>query len=329
MNTYLKTFIVSVLCLFVLAACGNSEKEKVSNEPAKSASEDQTITIKHAMGESSLPEQPKRVVILTNEGTEALLAMGVKPVGAVQSWLGDPWYDHITDKMEGVELVGTEMEVNLEKIAQLQPDLIIGNKVRQEAIYDKLNAIAPTVFAETLTGKWKDNFSLYAQALNLEEKGAEVLAQYDAHVEEVKSNLGDKVNQSVSVVRFLAGTSYLYYVDSFSGTIFEQVGFKRAEHQAELFGADNKYGNLSTEVGKELIPKMDADLLFYYTYAPNGDKAAYDTATEWTSDPLWKKLNAVQQGKAYEVSDAIWNTAGGVLAANQMLDELEELVLQK
>ena len=42
----------------------------------------------------------KRVVILTNEGTEALLALGVKPVGAVQSWLGDPWYDHIT-KNEG------------------------------------------------------------------------------------------------------------------------------------------------------------------------------------------------------------------------------------
>ncbi|MED3855592.1 iron siderophore-binding protein, partial [Priestia megaterium] len=41
-----------------------------------------------AMGKTEIPKTPKRVVVLTNEGTEALLAMGIKPVGAVQSWLG-------------------------------------------------------------------------------------------------------------------------------------------------------------------------------------------------------------------------------------------------
>lgn len=48
-----------------------------------------------------------------------------------------------------------------------------------------------------------------------------------------------------------------------------------------------------------------------------------------TSDPLWKNLNAVKNGNAYEVSDAVWNTAGGVIAANKMLDELEKIMVSK
>ena len=43
------------------------------------------------MGTATIDGTPKKVVVLTNEATEAVLALGVKPVGAVQSWLGDPW----------------------------------------------------------------------------------------------------------------------------------------------------------------------------------------------------------------------------------------------
>ncbi|KMY52423.1 ABC transporter substrate-binding protein [Peribacillus loiseleuriae] len=314
------------MTMFLLAACGNNTDEKaVKPKDEGNKTEDTSYTIEHAMGSTTLDQTPKKVVVLSNEGTEALLALGVTPVGAVQSWTGDPWYDHIKDKMQGVSVVGTESEVNLEKIASLKPDLIIGTKMRQEAVYDQLSAIAPTVFSETLRGDWKENFSLYAKALNLEEKGKVVLSQFDAHVDDVKQKLGDQVNQEVSVVRFMAGKSRIYYTDSFSGVIFNQLGFKRAQPQAELFAADNKLGNLAIEVGKEVIPKMDGDVLFYFTYTPKGDQAALDTAKEWTNDPLWKNLNAVKTGNVHEVSDAVWNTAGGVLAANLMLDDIADI----
>lgn len=322
-HTYRKTVLTlfSALLVLILAAC-NSSNETV--EKSESTNESESYTVQHAMGETPIEKKPERVVVLTNEGTEALLALGVKPVGAVQSWLGDPWYDHIASDMEGVEVVGVEHEVNVEKIAELEPDLIIGNKLRQEAIYEQLSKIAPTVFSETLRGEWQDNFKLYAKALNLEEKGEEVLAQYDAHIEEVKSALGDKLNQEVSVVRFMAGKTRIYYTDSFSGVIFEKLGFKRAEQQAEFFTDDNKLGKLAVEVGKEQIPEMDGDILFYFTYAPPGDKEAVKTEEEWTKDPLWNNLEAVKNGNVHKVDDAVWNTAGGVLAANLMLDDLVE-----
>lgn len=328
MNNMKKFFaIISIFSLLLLTACGQTKEDATTT--GKENKEDTSYTVEHAMGTTTIEKTPEKVVILTNEGTEALLALGVTPVGAVQSWLGDPWYDHISDDMKNVEVVGVEQEVNLEKIAALNPDLIIGNKLRQEAVYEQLSAIAPTVFSDTLRGDWKENFTLYAKALNLEEKGNEVLSQFDAHLAEVKQSLGDKVNQEISVVRFMAGKSRIYYTDSFSGVIFDQLGFKRAAQQAELFTADNKLGNLAIEVGKEVIPKMDGDVLFYFTYAPQGDQAALDTAAEWTNDPLWKNLNAVKSGNVYEVSDAIWNTAGGVLAANIMLDEIEDIFNKK
>lgn len=123
----------------------------------------------------------------------------------------------------------------MEAIAELKPDLIIGNKVRQEKIYDQLNAIAPTVFAESLAGNWKDNLTLYANAVNKADKGKEVIADFDKRVSDLKNKLGDQTNKTVSVVRFLSGESRIYYTDSFPGIILDQLGFKRPEKQVELF----------------------------------------------------------------------------------------------
>ncbi|MCY7264898.1 ABC transporter substrate-binding protein, partial [Pseudomonas protegens] len=81
---------------------------------------------------------------------------------------------HLKDKYKGIKPVGGESDLDLEKIAKLKPDLIIGNKFRQEAQYKKLSKIAPTVFSKELRGDWKENFNLYAKALGKEKKGKEV-----------------------------------------------------------------------------------------------------------------------------------------------------------
>ncbi|WP_163152417.1 ABC transporter substrate-binding protein [Anoxybacillus sp. MB8] len=307
-----------LVLLFVLSACnGSSKKTTTKQDEEKPVS----YTVEHAMGTTEIKGTPKRVVILTNEGTEALLALGVKPVGAVKSWLGDPWYDHIKDQMDGVKEIGTESEPNLEAIASLKPDLIIGNKLRQEKIYEQLNAIAPTVFSETLKGNWKENFMLYAKAVNKEEKGKEIMAAYDQRIEDLKAKLGDKLQMKVSIVRFLAGDVRIYHKDSFSGVILDQLGFARPESQ-------NINDFAEKGVTKERIPAMDGDILFYFTYE-EGDGAATKVEDEWINDPLFKNLNVAKQGKVYKVSDAIWNTAGGVLAANHMLDDIEKYFLNQ
>ncbi|MCQ6265422.1 iron-siderophore ABC transporter substrate-binding protein [Fictibacillus sp. WQ 8-8] len=312
-STYSKLgIILTVLSVMLLAACGGTgEKEKSGSEP-------KGYSVKHAMGTTKV-NSAKRVVVLTNEGTEAVLAMGVKPVGAVKSWLGNPWYDHIKADMKGVEVVGDESQVNLEKIASLKPDLIIGNKMRQEKIYDQLNKIAPTVFSEDLRGNWKNNFKLYSKALNKEKEGNKVISDYDQRVKDIKEKAGDSLNKEISVVRFMPGVSRIYLTNSFSGVVLDQLGFKRPKVETK--------DDFVAEVTKEQIPQMDGDELFYFTYEA-GDGGATKQEKEWTNDPLWKNLSAVKKGHVHKVSDAIWNTAGGVKAANLMLDDIEKYLVK-
>jgi iron complex transport system substrate-binding protein len=316
----LLTFL-SIIALFLLAACGGTEEKTTEKEETPKTTEETSYTIEHSMGSTTIKGTPKRVVILTNEGTEALLALGVTPVGAVKSFTGDPWYDHIADQLKDTEVVGVESEVNVEAIAALKPDLIIGNKMRQEKIYDQLNAIAPTVFAETLRGDWKVNFELYAKALNQEEKGKEVLDKYNNRIADLKNELGDKLNMKVSMVRFMAGEVRIYHKDTFSGVILGDLGFARPESQnVDDFAERN--------VTKERIPAMEGDILFYFTYE-TGDGKGSELEKEWIADPLFKNLEVAKKGEVHKVSDTIWNTAGGVLAANLMLDDIEKIFLKK
>lgn len=323
MRTSLRSFLsfISIIMIFTLAACsGSEEKNNAKQIDDSPKTEDTSYTIEHAMGSTTLEKVPQKVVILTNEGTEALLELGITPVGAVQSWTGDPWYDHIADQMNDVEVVGLESQVNLEAIAALQPDLIIGNKMRQEDIYEQLSTIAPTIFAEDLRGNWKNNFELYAKALNIEEKGKEIIETYDTRITDLKEQLDDKLNMKVSMVRFMAGDVRIYQKDSFSGVILAQLGFARPESQdVDEFAIKG--------ATKEQIPLMDGDILFYFTYE-TGDGVATELEKEWLEDPLFKNLEVAKNAEIYKVDDVIWNTAGGVKAANLMLDDIENTFLK-
>lgn len=312
-----KSFTVFVFLLafsMLLSACGKSNNKE---ESTKEDNKKEVINVEHAMGKTEVPANPKRVVILTNEGTEALLELGVKPVGAVKSWTGDPWYPHIKDKMKDVKVVGDEGQVNVETIASLKPDLIIGNKMRHEKVYEQLKAIAPTVFSETLRGEWKDNFKFYAKALNKEKEGQKVISDYESRMKDLKGKLGDKVNQEISMVRFMPGDVRIYHGDTFSGVILKELGFKRP-------GDQNKDDFAERNVSKERISAMDGDVLFYFTFDKGNEKKGSELEKEYINDPLFKNLNAVKNGKAYKVDDVIWNTAGGVMAANLLLDDIEK-----
>lgn len=272
--------------------------------------------VTHAMGTTQVPDAPQRVVILTNEGTEALLALGVTPVGAASSFTGDPWWPHITEQMAGVTALGTESAINLELVASLQPDLILGTKMRHEEIYPQLSAIAPTVMSERLRGDWKVNMRLYADALSLSDKAEEAIAGYDAKVADLRQKLGDKTQEEVSVIRFLAGQIRIYQLDTFSGVVLKDLGFHRPANQ--------NVEDFAIRTGKESIPDMDGDRIFYFTF-DTGNGEANAAEAEALADPLWQSLSAVKEGRVHKVNDGIWNTAGGIIAAGLMLDDLASI----
>ncbi|UXN75888.1 iron-siderophore ABC transporter substrate-binding protein (plasmid) [Devosia sp. A8/3-2] len=210
------------------------------------------------MGITTVPDVPKRIVILTNEGTEALLDLGIVPIAAVRSTVGEPQYPHIAVAMAGVDEVGSEDAPNLEVIAALQPDLIIGIKARHEAIYEQLSAMAPTVMSSVFDDQWLQNYQLYAKALGLEDKGRARVAAFEERIATLRRGLGDRVSDEISLVRFRAGgRTSLRAPATFAGDILRRIGFARPAVQAALTD--------SPEITKERIPEMDGDAIFYFT----------------------------------------------------------------
>ncbi len=316
-----------LLCMMiVLAGCGTKVPETGGNaangtdskgaasSSAPAAKADEVRKIKHIMGETEIKGTPKRVVVLTNEGTEAVLALGIKPVGAIQSWEGEPWHDHIKAEMDGVAVLGYEDQPNLEAIAQLNPDIIIGNKVRHEKIYDQLTKIAPTVFSEELSGRWKINFTFYADALNRKVEGEKALKEFDQRVADAKTKLGPKLASKVSIVKFSFKGTQIYKKDTFSGVLLEQIGFARPASQDKPEFAEM--------ISQEKMDLMDGDMLFYWVSESKGKSEVSNKAKEWFDSPVFKNLNVAKNNKVFKVNETIWNTAGGIKAANLLLDDI-------
>lgn len=228
-----------------------------------------------------------------------------------------------SERVKNTKVVGTERDINLEAVMKLQPDLIIGNKMRHEKIYEQLKEIAPTVYAETLRGDWKENFTLYTKAVNKEREGQNALNDYKKRIAGIKEKLGDKVNSKVSIIRFVPGDVRIYQKNSFSGVVLNDIGFKRPPLQ-------DKDEFAIKGITKEQIPNMDGDYLFYFTSDKDADKnnEGNTLAKEWTEDPLFKQLQASKENKVFQVDEVIWNTAGGIVAANLMLDDIEKYFLK-
>src|SRR3546814_4786581 len=88
-----------------------------------------------------------------------------------------------------MEVVGLIEEPNLEAIAAQRPDLILGAKVRHEALYEELSGIAPTVFTESSGTNWKEGLAVTADALGATDEAERLLAEYrsEEHTSELQS----------------------------------------------------------------------------------------------------------------------------------------------
>ena len=312
LRRYASILLITVTTL-ALAACGGSggSEGSESGEGGDSA----TRTIEHAAGESQVPKNPERVVVLDTAELDSAMTLGVKPVGAVEAVEGMGFPGYLGDT-SGIEKVGTIEEPNLEKIATLNPDLILSSNLRHEQISDRLSEIAPTVFTETTGAPWRENFELHAKALGKQEKAEQVVSDFESRLEEFKNTV-EKPRPEVSIVRFIAGDTRIYQKDSFIGTVLEDAGLPRPEPQ-------DKEEFALTNVSQEAIPKMDGDIIFTTVYGEEEETAQ----AKITSSPLWQELDAVQNDRVYRVSDDIWMLGIGYTAAGEVLDDLFEYVPQ-
>lgn len=277
-------------------------------------------TLTHALGTTELKAAPKRVVVLDVGELDNVVSLGVQPVGYAPSE-GDEAIPGYLKKDAGTpKSVGTINNLNLEAIANLQPDLILGSQLRAADKYDELSKIAPTVFSIRPGFTWKENYLLNAAALDKTAEAKTKLSAYEAKAKQLGADIGAASGPNkptISMVRYLPGKIRLYAKASFIGTILEDTGLPRPENQ--------QIDELAAEISPEKIDDADADWIFTGVY---GDaKATKKDAAQ--GNPLWKNLTAVKAGQAKDVPDETWYLGLGVTAADSVLDDLRADLVKK
>lgn len=296
-------FVLVSLAIFLVCACtGNVTKNRQIDSTRSPCH-----TMEHALGKTCVPVAPQRVVVL--DILDNVLALGVKPVGAT-TWDNGNFRTYLPDQTTEIAKVGLLEQPNIESILSLKPDLILGTYWGDaQGIYERLSPIAPTVLVGN--GRdiaWKEWLKAYAEALGKTQEAEKLLSDYNDRIVVFQEQMGDKLSTTqVSVVSFWE-TVRLYMNKSFSGQILSDVGLPRPPAQDKE--------KVNENVSLELIPQMGGDAIFLVM----GDRTP--KLAQFTSHPLWSQLQAVKQGKVYEVEGDAWIAGYSPVAANRILDDL-------
>lgn len=299
-------------------AIGGSKFTTADEETAKLGTDAEAgvfpRVIKHASGETTLEKKPTRVVVLDTGELDDVLSLGIKPVGMPTTEGANSVPSYLAGQVEGVATIGTIQDLNLEAIAALKPELIIGSKLRADKLYAQLSAIAPTVFSIRPGFPWKENFLLVGKALGEEVKAVDVLNEYQVLAEQLKNDVAG--DPKISLVRFMPGKIRLYGNKSLIGVILKDAGLARPENQ--------DIDDLAVEVSAETIEQADSDWVFYSSY---GDPATTGE-TSVVDGPVWSKLGAVNAGQSHSVNDDVWFLGLGPAGAKLILADLRELLVK-
>ena len=308
------------LALLATTACGApAASTEASSAPAESAGF--PLTMEHTMGSTTIDAVPKRVVALDPSYIDAALLLGADLVGYVQ-YRQDPkapfapYLGDVAEATKDAVNVGTLAEPNLEKILELEPDLIVSAKVRHEALYPQLSKIAPTIFSVSTGPTWKENVVFLGEALGKKAKAEELVKAYEDRAQKVGAEiLAKKPDATYSLIRFTGGdTARLYSSKSFIGEIMTDMRIPRPKD------APDSEKEIFVPLSSEQILQGDAGLVMVSAFTPagaEGDKAREQQA-KFQSNPLWERL----EGDVIDVDDATFLASVSIQGAHAVITDL-------
>jgi iron complex transport system substrate-binding protein len=283
----------------LLAACGDSD----SDAPAAGSSSAATggsfpVTVTHQFGSTKVEEAPKTVVSLGWGDADALLALGVVPVGILdwfQAWptgVG-PWAQPKLNGATPTVLKGPE--INFESVATLRPDLVTFTKSDNvKATWDQLEKLAPTLSGPAGTAPYgttlKDQTLLIAEALGRKAEGEALVAANDKALADAKAANAEFTGKSVVVAAAFGGQYGAYTRGDGRVQFMEALGFQNSQKIEDL-----KPANFYAEVSKEKVSLLDADLTVIF---------ALGAGAELKKDTVLNSIPSAKAGRLLIVDDA-------------------------
>lgn len=294
-----------LILILILAACGKAEGE---SEAAESEVSD-TFTYESETGAVEVPTDPKRIIALTN-GPNVLAFEG--NIVGIDEWTGmNPLFE---EKLEGVEIV---TEDNLEKIIELDPDLIIAGSHMKNL--DKLGEIAPTVSFTWGKLDYLDQQVEIGKLLNKEEEAVSWAEDFQKRAAAIGDEIRAEIGEDATVSVIESGNKEFYvFGDNYArGT--------EILYQAMDLNMPAKVEELALEAGvytfsSEVLPEFAGD---YVIFSKNPD-----VDNSFTETDVWQNIPAVKNDQVFEINTKA-STYSDPITLEYLLDFFEESFLTK
>ncbi len=303
--------IISGLLLYYLpdmTAGHNAESNKTSQTFKEK-------TIVHDFGTTELKKAPKRIVILDNLYGEILDPLDITPVGATTGQADSQEFSTLFKKQykdAKVVSVGWQGNPDLDKIAELKPDLILMTG-EQEDLYDELSEIAPTVGYQINTDENWDYHETSLKVAEIFDKRDEMkkdLDRLDAReavfAENVKAKFG---NQKLMYLR-VTDNDIRYYAYGHFGYLYDTYHFNRAA----TFNPDDMLQVIDPDKLKDINP----DLLIVQA----DSQELLDNKLKNT--PVWTSLKAVQNNKVIYADYSTYMLGFGIVSQEAIMKQISD-----
>ncbi|HZG74598.1 MAG TPA: siderophore ABC transporter substrate-binding protein [Paenibacillus sp.] len=308
----------------IVAACGggNASEDGTQGAADTPAAEQPAaptgITVKHQLGETVVPVNPAKVVVFDFGALDTLDKLGV-PVAGVPQAGTIPTY---LEKYEGSEYanVGSLVEPDFEKIAELDPDLILISG-RQSANYEEFAKLAPTVFVGIDNANYMESFKTNVATLgHIFRKEAEVAAEVEA-VEKAVSELHAAASASdkkALIVLTNEGNISAYGPGSRFGIIHGAFGIPAVDENIVV----DTHG---MSVTYEYIVEKDPDYLFVVDRNAVVTSEAAAPAGSLSDNELVKTTKAFKNNKIVYLDPNYWYlSGGGLVSVSEMVKQATE-----
>ena len=243
---------------------------------AVTAQETRTIT-DHMGFEVTFPADPQRIVSL-HDWTITVMAyeLGTNLIGSSGRLADDGTY-FIRSGRElynldfgKIALASVHGDLNMETIAALKPDLIIGNVGDTADYREQLALIAPTIMFDPMNGQLPiDQYREFAGWLGKSDVFEEKLTAYQARIAEVKAKLlpnGETPSYSAFLVNAEDGELRVFRQYGAQTMVLDDLGFTRAPLVSTI-----PEGQMDASFSPEVIGELNTDYIFSSYIGDNGE----------------------------------------------------------
>lgn len=295
-----------------IVAAGSGSYSGFDDDPRHSR------TITHLRGELTMERKPGRIVLLDYQYIDHMAALGEIPVGSVIGTRDkSPFPDYLTDRLGDVQVLGTKEAPDLKAIIGAEPDLIVCTEF-QEALYDRLSMIAPTLLFDR-NEDWRSALLKFGRIVGKDREARRLLDRYDRKLAQLHSTLVDRLGgKTVALIRPRDRIIRLHTTAHRTAEVlYRDLGLAAPRL---TFGKEKR----SLPLPLEAMSDLDADHLFVLEDDSNGE-----LADEFRSTPIWHGLKAVRGNRVYTANTTLWVGYYGPIAIDRILDEVAAALLRK